>query len=251
MYFFVIKILLFFRECLIITAFQNNFLVHILVKTLIRRTYEATKNSSLFDDVLVVTNSEEILKELKNNQIKFLFDKNQYQTGTDRIAGVASDINADIIINVQGDEPFINAKTIKLIINVFKNDFDKSVGIVSVMTPISDDLELNNSNNVKVITDKANNAIYFSRYPIPFKRNINTSVANKHIGVYAFRKESLLEFSKLSIGDLEKSEKIEALRLIENNIKIKMIISDEMFVGIDTEDDLKKAIKIFSEKDVI
>ena len=156
-----------------------------------------------------------------------------------------------IIINVQGDEPFINAKTIKLIINVFKNDFDKSVGIVSVMTPISDDLELNNPNNVKVITDKANNAIYFSRYPIPFKRNINTSVPHKHIGVYAFRKESLLEFSKLSIGDLEKSEKIEALRLIENNIKIKMIISDEMFVGIDTEDDLKKAIKIFSEKDGI
>ena len=156
-----------------------------------------------------------------------------------------------VIVNVQGDEPFINAKTIKLIINVFKNDFDKSVGIVSVMTPISDDLELNNPNNVKVITDKANNAIYFSRYPIPFKRNINTSAPHKHIGVYAFRKESLLEFSKLSIGDLEKSEKIEALRLIENNIKIKMIISDEMFVGIDTEDDLKKAIKIFSEKDSI
>ena len=119
------------------------------------------------------------------------------------------------------------------------------------MTPFSDDLELNNPNNVKVITDKANNAIYFSRYPIPFKRNINTSVPYKHIGVYAFRKESLLEFSKLNIGDLEKSEKIEALRLIENNIKIKMIISDEMFVGIDTEDDLKKAIKIFSEKDGI
>ena len=233
------------------TRLPNKLLRDIYGKTLIRRTYEATKNSSLFDDVLVVTNSKEILKELKNNQIKFLFDKNQYETGTDRIAGVASEINADIIINVQGDEPFINAKTIKLIINVFKNDFDKSVGIVSVMTPISDDLELNNPNNVKVITDEANNAIYFSRHHIPFKRNINTSVPHKHIGVYAFRKESLLEFSKLSIGDLEKSEKIEALRLIENNIKIKMIISNEMFVGIDTEDDLKKAIKIFSEKDGI
>ena len=233
------------------TRLPNKLLRDIYGKTLIRRTYEATKNSSLFDDVLVVTNSEEILKELKNNQIKFLFDKNQYETGTDRIAGIASDINADIIINVQGDEPFINEKTIKLIINVFKNDFDKSVGIVSVMTPFLDDLELNNPNNVKVITDKANNAVYFSRHPIPFKRNINTSVPYKHIGVYAFRKESLLEFSKLNIGDLEKSEKIEALRLIENNIKIKMIISDEMFVGIDTEDDLKKAIKIFSEKDSI
>ena len=233
------------------TRLPNKLLRDICGKTLIRRTYDATKNSRLFDDVLVVTNSEEILKELKNNQIKFLFDKNQYETGTDRIAGVASDINADIIINVQGDEPFIKEKTIESIINVFKNDNDKSIGIVSVMTPILDNLELNNPNNVKVITDKANNAIYFSRYPVPFKKNINTSVAHKHIGVYAFRKESLLKFSELSIGDLEKSEKIEALRLIENNIKIKMIISNEMFVGIDTEDDLKKAIKIFSEKDSI
>jgi len=233
------------------TRLPNKLLRDICGKTLIRRTYDATKNSRLFDDVLVVTNSEEILKELKNNQIKFLFDKNQYETGTDRIAGVASDINADIIINVQGDEPFIKEKTIESIINVFKNDNDKSIGIVSVMTPILDNLELNNPNNVKVITDKANNAIYFSRYPVPFKKNINTSVAHKHIGVYAFRKESLLKFSELSIGDLEKSEKIEALRLIENNIKIKMIISNEMFIGIDTEDDLKKAIKIFSEKDSI
>ncbi|MAU31379.1 MAG: 3-deoxy-manno-octulosonate cytidylyltransferase [Flavobacteriaceae bacterium] len=229
----------------------NKLLRDICGKTLIRRTYEATKNSRLFDDVLVVTNNEEILKELKNHHINFLFDKNQYQTGTDRIAAIASDINADIIINVQGDEPFIKAKTIESIINVFKIDLDKSIGIVSLMTPISDDSELNNPNNVKVITDKAGNAIFFSRYPIPFKRNINTSIAHKHIGIYAFRKETLLEFSKLNIGVLEKSEKIEALRLIENNIKIKMIISNEMFVGIDTEDDLKKAIKFFSEKDSI
>ena len=106
------------------TRLPNKLLRDICGKTLIRRTYEATKNSSLFDEVLVVTNSEEILKELKNNQIKFLFDKNQYETGTDRIAGIASDINADIIINVQGDEPFINAKTIKLI-----KEQNKKVGI--------------------------------------------------------------------------------------------------------------------------
>ena len=117
------------------------------------------------------------------------------------------------------------------------------------MTPFKDDFELNNPNNVKVVTDKSNNAIYFSRYPIPYKRNINTSTAHKHVGIYAFRKKALIEFSKLSIGDLESSEKIEALRLVENDIKIKMINSNDLFIGIDTEDDLQKAIKIFCEKD--
>ena len=117
------------------------------------------------------------------------------------------------------------------------------------MTPIKDDLELNNPNNVKVITDMSNNAVYFSRYPIPLKKNINTSIAHKHVGIYAFRKDILLKFSKLNISDLEASEKIEALRLVENNIKIKMINSKDLFIGIDTEEDLQKAIKFFSEKE--
>ena len=231
------------------TRLHNKLLRDICGKTLIRRTYEATKDFNLFDNVLVVTNSEEIVVELQNNKINYLFDKNEYETGTDRIAAVAHEIDADIIINVQGDEPFVRSNTIESIINVFKNNLDNSIKIVSVMTPFKDDLELNNTNNVKVVTDKSNNAIYFSRYPIPYKKNINTSIAHKHVGIYAFRKKALIEFSKLSIGDLESSEKIEALRLVENDIKIKMINSNDLFIGIDTEDDLQKAIKIFCEKD--
>tara|TARA_B100000524_G_scaffold174949_1_gene89876 strand:- start:528 stop:1262 length:735 start_codon:yes stop_codon:yes gene_type:complete len=226
----------------------NKLLRDICGKTLIRRTYEATKNSNLFDDILVVTNSKKILSELKKYEISYLFDENEYETGTDRIAGVAEHINADIIINVQGDEPFVKPITIQSIINTFKNDPNKSIGIVSVMTPFLNDLELNNPNNVKVITDMSNNAIYFSRYPIPYKKNINTSIPHKHVGIYAFRKKALLMFSKLSVGNLEKSQKIEALRLIENKIDIKMIKSNELFVGIDTNDDLNKAIKIFRNK---
>jgi len=228
---------------------HNKLLRDICGKTLIRRTYEATKDSNLFDNVLVVTNSEEIVVELQNNKISYLFDENEYETGTDRIAAVAHEIDADIIINVQGDEPFVRSNTIESIINVFKNNLDNSIKIVSVMTPIKDDLELNNPNNVKVITDMSNNAVYFSRYPIPLKKNINTSIAHKHVGIYAFRKDILLKFSKLNISDLEASEKIEALRLVENNIKIKMINSKDLFIGIDTEEDLQKAIKFFSEKE--
>ena len=217
-------------------------------KTLITRTYEATVNSNLFDDVLVITNSSEIIAELESSKIKYIFDDANYQTGTDRIAGVASKIEADIIINVQGDEPFINPNTIESILNTFRHDKENNIKIVSVMTPIKDDQELKNPNNVKVFTDVSNNAIYFSRHPVPFKIDLNISKAHKHVGIYAFRKKSLIEFAKLKVGELESSEKIEALRLIENGIKIKMINSNDTFIGIDTEEDIQKAIKIFCEK---
>ena len=217
-------------------------------KTLITRTYEATVNSNLFDDVLVITNSSEIIAELESSKVKYIFDDANYQTGTDRIAGVASKIEADIIINVQGDEPFINSNTIESILNTFKHDKENNIKIVSVMTPIKDDQELKNPDNVKVFTDVSNNAIYFSRHPIPFKIDLNISKAYKHVGIYAFRKKSLIEFAKLNVGELESSEKIEALRLIENDIKIKMINSNDTFIGIDTEEDIQKAIKIFCEK---
>jgi len=230
------------------TRLPKKLLREICGKTLIVRTYEATVNSNLFDDVFVITNSHEIISELENSKIKYIFDDGNYQTGTDRIAGVVSKIEADIIINVQGDEPFINSNTIQAIINTFKHDKENNIKIVSVMTPIKDEQELKNPNNVKVFTDMSNNAIYFSRHPIPFKIDLNISKAHKHVGIYAFRKTSLIEFAKLNVGELESSEKIEALRLIENDIKIKMINSNETFIGIDTEEDIQKAIKIFCEK---
>ena len=230
------------------TRLPKKLLREICGKSLIARTYEATVNSNLFDDVLVITNSREIISELENSKIKYIFDDANYQTGTDRIAGVASKIEADIIINVQGDEPFINSNTIQSILNTFKHDKENIIGIVSVMTPIKDEKELKNPNNVKVFTDVSNNAIYFSRHSIPFKSDLNISKAHKHVGVYGFRKKSLIEFAKLNMGELESSEKIEALRLIENDIKIKMINSNETFIGIDTEEDIQKAIKIFCEK---
>ncbi len=230
------------------TRLPKKLLREICGKSLIARTYEATVNSNLFDDVLVITNSSEIISELENSKIKYIFDDANYQTGTDRIAGVASKIEADIIINVQGDEPFINSNTIQSILNTFTHDMENSIGIVSVMTPIKDEKELKNPNNVKVFTDVSNNAIYFSRHSIPFKSDLNISKAHKHVGIYAFRKKSLIEFAKLNVGELESSEKIEALRLIENDIKIKMINSNETFIGIDTEEDIQKAIKIFCEK---
>lgn len=225
----------------------NKLLRDICGKSLIIRTYESTLNSKVFDEVYVVTNNKDIVSELERNNANYFFEDKQYETGTDRIAGIASKINTDIIINVQGDEPFIKSKTLTKIINVFKEDKNKSIQVVSVMTPI-DKNEISNPNNVKVVTDVNNYAMYFSRFPIPYDRDERLTSIYKHVGIYAFRKETLLSFSRLNTGELESIEKIEALRLLENEIRIKMIISNEVFIGVDTEEDLTKAIKLINEK---
>ena len=229
------------------TRLPNKLLRDICGKSLIIRTYESTLNSKVFDEVYVVTNNKDIVSELERNNANYFYEDKQYETGTDRIAGIASRINAEIIINVQGDEPFIKSKTLTKIINVFKEDKNKSIQVVSVMTPI-DKNEISNPNNVKVVTDVNNYAMYFSRYPIPYDRDERLSYVYKHVGIYAFRKETLLSFSRLNTGELESIEKIEALRLLENEIRIKMIISNEVFIGVDTEEDLTKAIKLINEK---
>ena len=225
----------------------NKLLRDICGKSLIIRTYESTLNSKVFDEVYVVTNNKDIVSELERNNANYFYEDKQYETGTDRIAGIASRINAEIIINVQGDEPFIKSKTLTKIINVFKEDKNKSIQVVSVMTPI-DKNEISNPNNVKVVTDVNNYAMYFSRFPIPYDRDERLTSVYKHVGIYAFRKETLLSFSRLNTGELESIEKIEALRLLENEIRIKMIISNEVFIGVDTEEDLTKAIKLINEK---
>ena len=229
------------------TRLPNKLLRDICGKSLIIRTYESTLNSKVFDEVYVVTNNKDIVSELERNNANYFYEDKQYETGTDRIAGIASRINAEIIINVQGDEPFIKSKTLTKIINVFKEDKNKSIQVVSVMTPI-DKNEISNPNNVKVVTDVNNYAMYFSRFPIPYDRDERLTSVYKHVGIYAFRKETLLSFSRLNTGELESIEKIEALRLLENEIRIKMIISNEVFIGVDTEEDLIKAIKLINEK---
>ena len=152
------------------TRLPNKLLRDICGKSLIIRTYESTLNSKVFDEVYVVTNNKDIVSELERNNANYFYEDKQYETGTDRIAGIASRINAEIIINVQGDEPFIKSKTLTKIINVFKEDKNKSIQVVSVMTPI-DKNEISNPNNVKVVTDVNNYAMYFSRYPIPYDRD--------------------------------------------------------------------------------
>lgn len=211
-------------------------------KTVILRTYEAAIKTKLFDDVFVVTDSDLIFKEIKNQGGKAIMSIKNHESGSDRIAEAVHDLDVDLVINIQGDEPFIDAVPLKKVIEVFKNDTFKQIDLASLMFEIKDDNEIKNPNNVKVVVDKNDFALYFSRGVIPFPRDTNVGVKYlQHIGIYAFRKQALLDFSQLAMQGLEASEKLEQLRYLEYGKRIKMVATSHAGIGIDTIEDLEKA----------
>jgi 3-deoxy-manno-octulosonate cytidylyltransferase (CMP-KDO synthetase) len=214
-------------------------------KTVILRTYEAAKKTNLFDDVFVVTDSDLIFKEIISNGGKAIMSIKEHESGSDRIAEAVQNMDVDVVINVQGDEPFIDENPLKALIEVFKNDSDNKVDLASVMCQIIDKEDIENPNNVKVITDQNGFALYFSRSVIPFPREENVGVLYmKHIGIYAFRKQALLDFYRLPMLSLEASEKLEQLRYLEYGKRIKMIETNHIGIGIDTKEDLERARKL-------
>lgn len=214
-------------------------------KTVILRTYEAALETQLFDDVFVVTDSKLIYNEIISNGGKAIMSIKEHESGSDRIAEAVENMDVDIVINVQGDEPFINKKPLGQVIEIFKNDTDKKVDLASLMFEIKDKTEIESPNNVKVITDQQGFALYFSRSVIPYPREENVGVRYmKHIGIYAFRKEALMDFYRLPMLSLEASEKLEQLRYLEYGKRIRMVETDHGSIGIDTPEDLEKARKI-------
>ncbi|WP_233451137.1 3-deoxy-manno-octulosonate cytidylyltransferase [Hanstruepera ponticola] len=216
-------------------------------KTVILRTYEATVATNLFDEVFVVTDSDIIFNEIVNNGGKAMMSIKEHECGSDRIAEAVENMtDVDIVVNVQGDEPFTELTSLQKLIDVFKNDASKEIDLASLMVNITDWEEISNPNTVKVITDKNNFALYFSRSPIPFPRDetVNTKYF-KHKGVYAFRREALLDFYRLPMLELEASEKIECIRYLEYSKKIKMVETDVQGVEIDTPEDLERAKKLW------
>ncbi|MBF4983546.1 3-deoxy-manno-octulosonate cytidylyltransferase [Nonlabens mediterrranea] len=211
-------------------------------KSVIVRTYEAALATHLFDKVIVATDSSIIYDEITNHGGDAVMSKKEHDCGSDRIAEAVEHFDADIIINVQGDEPFTNYDDLKKLLEVFEKDQDKNIALASLMHELTEEKDIINPNNVKVITDVSGNAIYFSRSPIPFNRAQDVSVpVYKHIGIYAFRKTALLDFYNSSATPLELKEKIECLRYLEHGKKISMIITDHASIGIDTPADLEAA----------
>jgi len=204
-------------------------------RTVIRCTYEATVATKLFDDVFVVTDSDIIYDEIVNNGGKAIMSKKEHDCGSDRIAEAVEHMDIDVVINVQGDEPFTDKESLAKLIEIFKNDSKKEVDLASLMVHINNIDEINNPNTVKVIVDQSNFALYFSRSPIPYPREEHAGVKYyKHKGVYAFRKDAILDFYKLPMLSLEASEKIECIRYLEYGKRIKMVETNVQGIEIDT-----------------
>ena len=227
------------------SRFPGKLMKDLAGKSVILRTYEATKNSNLFDEVYVVTDNDLIFNEIIENRGKAIMSKKEHESGSDRIAEAIENLEVDIVVNVQGDEPFTQKEPLKKLLEVFKLDVNKQIDIASLRLKIEEDEEIKNPNNVKVVSDENNFAMYFSRSPIPYPREKSTAIYFKHIGIYAFRKEALLKFTKLPMNRLEATEKLENLRFLANGMKVKMVETNQIAIGIDTPEDLEKANEIF------
>lgn len=224
------------------TRFHGKLMQHLGDKSIIRHTYENTVATLLFDEVIVVTDSDIIFNEITQNGGYSIMSSQPHESGSDRIAEVAVNLDVDIIVNVQGDEPFVNKKTLSDLLQAFKNDFNEQTEVASLMYPVSQEQTIQNPNHVKVVVDKNSNALLFSRSVIPYHRDKNISpVYYKHIGIYAYRKNALMNFTKWKITPLESVEKLEQLRYLENGVKIKMVLTDEAPVSIDTPEDYAHA----------
>lgn len=228
------------------SRFPAKLMQNLAGKTVILRTYEATVATQLFDDVYVVTDSAIIYDEIVNNGGKAIMSKTEHQSGSDRIAEAVEDLDVDIVVNVQGDEPFTERESLQKVLEVFKHDHEKKIDLASLMVEIHDWDEINNPNTVKVIVDQDNFALYFSRSPIPFPRDKEAGARYfKHKGIYAFRKQALMDFYKLPMQFLEATEKIECIRYLEYGKKIKMVETNVEGVEIDTPEDLERAKRLW------
>lgn len=211
-------------------------------KTVIRHTYDATMATGLFDEVVVVTDSEIIFNEITSHGGKAVMSKKEHESGSDRIAEAAADMDVDIIVNVQGDTPFVKREPLEKLLNQFN---DPTVQVASMMQVLTKQEEIDDPNFVKVAVDKNMNALFFSRSVIPYPRDKQfPTTYYEHIGVYAFRKQALLDFTNWPMTPLEAAEKVECLRYLENGIPMRMIVVDYMGVEIDTPEDLTKAAKL-------
>lgn len=211
-------------------------------KTVIRHTYDNTVATGLFDAVYVVTDSEIIFNEITQHGGNAIMSKRSHESGSDRIAEAVQDLDIDIVVNVQGDEPFVKREPLEKVIAVFS---DTTVQVASLMQVLTDTTLIQDPNYVKVAVDKNNNALFFSRSVIPYPRSTESPITYyEHIGVYAFKKQALLNFTNWPMSPLEAAEKIECLRYLENGVSIKMVVTEYMGVEIDTPADLIKAAKL-------
>lgn len=224
------------------TRFPAKLMQQLGNKSVIRHTYDNTMATGLFSDVVVVTDSDIIFNEIISHGGKAVMSKKNHESGSDRIAEAAADMDVDIIVNVQGDEPFVQKDPLEKLLAVFA---DEKVQVASLMQELKDAASIEDPNYVKVAVDRNKNSLFFSRSVIPYPRDKSVSIPYyEHIGVYAFRKQALLNFTNWPMTPLEAAEKIECLRYLEYGVPLKMVLTQYMGVEIDTPEDLIKAAKL-------
>ena len=224
------------------TRFPAKLMQQLGNKSVIRHTYDNTMATGLFSDVVVVTDSDIIFNEITSHGGKAVMSKKNHESGSDRIAEAAADMDVDIIVNVQGDEPFVQKDPLEKLLSVF---VDEKVQVGSLMQELKDAASIEDPNYVKVAVDRNMNSLFFSRSVIPYPRDKSIAIPYyEHIGVYAFRKQALLNFTNWPMTPLEAAEKIECLRYLEYGVPLKMVLTQYMGVEIDTPEDLIKAAKL-------
>ena len=232
------------------TRFPGKLMQMLGGKSVIWNTYQSTLNTGLFDEVAVVCDSQIIFDEITNNGGKAIMSKAEHECGTDRIAEALDQFaDADIVVNVQGDEPFTQKEPLEKLLQVFEGEEGAPVQVASLMQELKDTASIADPNYVKVAVDKKMNALFFSRSVIPYPRDKEVAtVYYEHIGIYAFRRQTLIDFTQMPMSPLEAAEKIECLRYLENGIRMKMVVTEYMGVEIDTPEDLVKAERLLSIK---
>jgi 3-deoxy-manno-octulosonate cytidylyltransferase (CMP-KDO synthetase) len=235
------------------TRFPGKPLVDILGKPMIQWVYENAMGSKLLDFLIVATDDERIYNVVKSFGGNVIMTPSDIQTGTDRVAYVLNEFDADIVANIQGDEPLLTSEMIDRAIEPFLNS--EKVDISTLAVKINDVDLIFNPNVVKVVFDKDKIALYFSRSPIPFCRDAKNEkdwlkLGNfyKHIGLYVYSRESLLRFVSLRRSSLEEIEKLEQLRALENGFRIKVVISESDTIGVDTPEDVEKVVAFLKNK---
>ena len=230
------------------TRFPGKLMADLGGKPVILRTYLATLKTGLFDQVYVVTDSRIIKEAVEQGGGKAIMSKQEHECGTDRIAEAVENLDIDIVVNVQGDEPFVKKEPLEAVINVFKGEDASRIDLASLMQEITDWKDITDPNYVKVIVDQDSYALYFSRSPIPYPRDKDAGAKYfEHIGVYAFRKQAIMDFYRLPMRALEATEKVECIRFLEYGKRIKMVETNYMGIEIDTPEDLEKAQKYIKD----
>jgi 3-deoxy-D-manno-octulosonate cytidylyltransferase len=227
------------------TRFPGKPLCDLLGKPMVQWVYEAAKEAGVAERVIVATPDDEIIQACKTFGAEAMLTRHDHQTGTDRIAEVAEQVQADVYVNVQGDEPLIRAESIKVCAQPLLNDSSIQMGSVYCECPPD---EYDNPAVVKVVTDLAGFALYFSRHPIPFERNPRVEGVRKHIGLYAYTRQALHGFSKWPMSALETAESLEQLRFMENGVRIYMVAGAGTELAVDTPEQAEQVRQIMAAR---